>query len=65
MYALRGAKVAHFLDVQTSAMPPKEVSKTAEKPDELIPNPAYAKWVAKDQQIFNYLISYVSRDVQV
>ena len=57
--------MAHFLDVTTTAMPPEETPKSADKPDKLIPNPEYATWVAKHQQIFNYLISSVSRDVQV
>lgn len=57
--------MAHFLDVTTATMPPKEIPKSVDKPDKLIPNPEYATWVVKDQQIFNYLISSLSRDVQV
>ena len=40
--AIRGAQMAHFLNVTTAAMPPKEIPKSADKPDELIPNPEYA-----------------------
>jgi histone deacetylase 1/2 len=46
-------------------MPAKEVAKSAEKPDELIPNPEYDEWVGKDQSVFNYLYGSVSKDVQV
>ena len=37
--ALRGAQAAHYLDPNT-AVPPQKIPKTAEKPDDLIPNPA-------------------------
>jgi hypothetical protein len=46
-------------------MPTKMVAKAADKPEELIPNPDYDEWVGKDQTIFNYLYSSVSKDVQV
>ena len=62
---LHGAEVSHFLDTATIAMLTKEIPKEEDKPNELIPNPEYAKWVAKDRQIFHYLISSMSRDVQV
>jgi len=35
------------------------------KPDELSSNPEYESWYAKDQQIFNYLLSSVSKEVMV
>ena len=63
--AIHGAEVEHLLDATTAAMPEKFIPKAKETPDELILNPDYSKWVAKDQQVFNYLISSVSRDVQV
>lgn len=57
--------MAHLLDAATAAMPEKEV-KSAVKPDDPpVANPEYALWVAKDQQVFNYLLSSVSRDVQI
>jgi hypothetical protein len=40
--------MAHFLDANKAGMPPKEVPKSTEKPDELILNPDYDTWVAKD-----------------
>lgn len=55
--ALRGAQVAHFLNADAS-VPPKQTPKSSEKPDELISNPNYETWVAKDQQIFNYLLPF-------
>ena len=60
--ALKGAQVAHFLSSATT-VPPKTVAKTPEKPDDKIPNPDYDVWVAKDQQILNYLLSSLSRDI--
>ena len=59
---LKGAQVAHFLNSATP-IPPKTVAKTAEKPEEQVPNPDYDVWVAKDQQILNYLLSSLSRDI--
>jgi hypothetical protein len=62
--ALRGAQIAHYLDPETVA-PPKTIPKSAEKPNELISNPEYETWAAKDQQIVNYLLSSISREVMV
>jgi hypothetical protein len=62
--AIRGARLAYLLDEKTAAMPTKDVAKSAEKPDELIPNPEYDEWVGKDQSVFNYLYGSVSKDVQ-
>ena len=44
---LKGAQVAQFLSSATP-IPPKTVAKSAEKPDEQVPNPDYDVWVAKD-----------------
>lgn len=63
--AIRGARLAHFLDVKTVVMPQPMVAKSAEKPDELTPNLEYDEWVGKDQTIFNYIYSSVSKDIQV
>ncbi|XP_021308098.1 uncharacterized protein LOC110432303 [Sorghum bicolor] len=63
--AIRGARLAHFLDAKTAGMPARMVAKAADKPEELISNPDYDEWVGKDQTIFNYLYSSVSKDVQV
>ena len=62
--ALRGAQVTHYINADSSVSS-KEIPKSAEKPTELISNPDYEAWVAKDQQIFNYLLSSVSREIMV
>jgi hypothetical protein len=46
--ALRGAQVTHYINAN-SPVPLKEIPKSAEKPTELISNPDYEAWVAKDQ----------------
>jgi hypothetical protein len=38
--AIRGAEMEHYLEPET-VVPPKKIAKSAEKPDELIPNPVY------------------------
>ncbi|CAN6218358.1 unnamed protein product [Urochloa humidicola] len=53
---LRGAQVVHFLSSATP-IPSKTVVLAADKPDQQVPNPKYEAWVAKDQQILNYLFS--------
>ena len=62
--ALRGAQVTHYINAD-SPVPSKEILKSTEKPTELISNPDYEAWVAKDQQIFNYLLSSISREIMV
>ena len=52
----------HFLSSATPILP-KTVAKSSEKPDEQVPNLDFEAWVAKDQQILNYLLSSLSRDV--
>jgi hypothetical protein len=63
--AIRGAQLEHYLEVETAVAPPKQIAKAADKPDELIPNPEYQSWYAKDQQVFNYLVSSVSKEILV
>ena len=63
--AIRGTQLEHYLDPMTAVTPPKTVPKSVEKPDELVQNRDYATWYAKDQQIFNYLVSSVSKEVLV
>ena len=46
--ALRGAQIAHYLEPDI-VVPAKQIPKAADKPTELIPNPEYETWVAKDQ----------------
>ena len=60
--ALKGAQVAHFLSSATP-IPQKTVAKSLDKPNEQISSPEYEAWVAKDQQILNYLLSSLSHDI--
>ncbi|CAO2206282.1 unnamed protein product [Urochloa humidicola] len=62
--ALKGTQVAHFLS-STDVIPPATIAKTADKPEEQVPNPDHEAWVAKDQQILNYLLSSLSRDILI
>ncbi|CAN6179359.1 unnamed protein product [Urochloa humidicola] len=59
--ALRGAQMAGFID--SSAAPPPKMVPKADKPDEQVPNPEYDLWNARDQQILNYLLSSLSREI--
>jgi hypothetical protein len=54
--------VVHFLS-STMPIPQKTVAKSPDKSNEQISNPEYGAWVAKDQQILNYLLSSLSRDI--
>ena len=45
---LCGAQIAHYLEPDI-VVPAKQIPKAADKPTELIPNPEYKTWVAKDQ----------------
>jgi len=62
--AIRGAQLAHYLDPNT-VQPVKQIVKDPTKPTELSFNKEYESWYAEDQQIFNYLTSYVSKEVLV
>jgi hypothetical protein len=46
-------------------VPAKEILKSSDKPTDLVPNLVYETWVAKDQQILNYLLSSVSMEILV
>jgi hypothetical protein len=48
--ALKVVQVGHFID-KAAVAPPEKVPKATGKTDELIPNPEYDAWIAKDQQI--------------
>lgn len=60
--AIRGTQLGHYLDPET-VPPTKKITKDPAKPDELTSNLEYESWYAKDQQIFNYLTSSVSKEV--
>lgn len=61
---LRGAQLASFISasVQPPApfLPPKSDDKKDASPT---PNPEYDPWIAKDQQVLNYLLSSLSREI--
>jgi hypothetical protein len=59
MSALRGAQKAHFIAADVAA--PAKTIKDKDSKD--VPNPEYDLWVAQDQQVLNYLLSSVSRDI--
>jgi hypothetical protein len=59
MSALRGAQKAHFIAADAPAL-----AKTIKDKDSKdVPNPEYDLWVTQDQQVLNYLLSSVSRDI--
>jgi hypothetical protein len=64
MTALRGAQVAHLISADALVLA-KEIARSADKPIEMIPNPEYDNWVAKDQQVLNYMLSSISREILV
>jgi hypothetical protein len=59
MSSLRGAQKAHFIAVD-AVMPAKTIK---DKDSKDVPNPEYDLWVTQDQQVLNYLLSSVSRDI--
>jgi hypothetical protein len=63
--AINGVRLGHFLDTATAAMPPQQIALDKTKPVDLLPNLDYDDWFGKDQTIFNYLYSSISKDVQV
>jgi hypothetical protein len=64
MTALRRAQVAHLICADALVLA-KEIARSADKPTKMIPNPEYDNWVAKDQQVLNYLLSSISREILV
>jgi hypothetical protein len=59
--ALRGAHVADHVNGTVQA-PEKEIPKSVTQAD-LVPNSEYEKWEVRDQQVLNYLLSSLSRDI--
>lgn len=60
--AVHGAQYMGILDGSTPT-PPKtiEVVNAASK-KEVVPNPEYAQWVAKDQQLLSYLLNSLTKE---
>ena len=61
---LRSCQPEHYIDPDTE-VPPRKIAKDSTKPTELSDNPEYKEWVAKDQQIVNYLLSSITKVVMV
>lgn len=59
--AMRGARLEGYLTGATK-MPDEE---TVDNKGKKSPNPAFEEWEAKDQQILSYLLSSISREVQI
>ena len=64
MSPLPGAQVAHLINAD-ALVPMKKIARSADKPTEMIPNPEYDNWVAKDQQVLNYLSSSIFHEILV
>jgi hypothetical protein len=62
--AIKGAKLARFLESDVEA-PPKflPLRKDAKADEPPVYNPEYEDWVAKDQQVLNYLLSNLSKEI--
>jgi hypothetical protein len=60
---IRGAQLEGLLD-GSSKMPPKVVQVVKDdKTQEEVPNPAYATWLAQDQQVLEHLLNSLTKDV--
>jgi hypothetical protein len=59
---LRSTKLLGFLDGSSPA-PPKEIHVSSAPGDELITNPAYERWLDKDQQVLSGLLSSMSEEI--
>ena len=60
--AINGAQMAYTIS-PTFVPPAKEIPKSVDKPTETVPIPEYATWFTKDQQVLNYLLSLLSREI--
>jgi len=56
---IRGAQLDDILD-GTEVAPPKTIE---DDKKQVVPNPAYSTWLAKDQQILGYLVNSLSTTV--
>ncbi|XP_073360778.1 uncharacterized protein [Aegilops tauschii subsp. strangulata] len=63
MPGLRGAQVTGLLD-GTDAAPPKTVQQQqADKTVAMAPNPLYAQWISRDQQVLSHLLNSLSMEI--
>ena len=59
----RGAQVTGLLDGTDAAPPTTVEQRKSDKTMEVVPNPLYAPWLSKDQQVLNYLMNSLSKEV--
>nr|CAB3465720.1 unnamed protein product [Digitaria exilis] len=62
MPAIRGAQLEDHLDSFATVPAKQIVTQVADKTVKQ-PNPEYATWVAKDQQVLSYLLTSMTRDL--
>ena len=63
MPGLRGAQVTGLLDGTDAAPPTTVEQQKSDKTMEVVPNPLYAPWLSKDQQVLSYLMNSLSKEV--
>lgn len=63
MPALRGAQVTGLLDGTDAAPPKTEEQQQSDKTTVTVPNPLYAPWLSKDQQVLSYLLNSLSKEI--
>ena len=56
-------KLIGILNGSSRAPPTKLEVEKADKTKEIIDNPEYEKWLAKDQQLLSYLLNSMTREV--
>lgn len=65
MPALRGAQVTGLLDGTDAAPPAMVEQQQSDKSMVAVPNPLYAPWLSKDQQVLSYLMNSLSKEVLI
>lgn len=62
----QGAQLAGYIS-STAKVPSQTLTATKRKKEKLgvdtVPNPEYDNWVAKDQQVFSFLISSIGKEI--
>ena len=63
MPGLRGAQVTGLLDGSDVAPPKTVPQQQADKTMAEVPNPLYAQWISKDQQVLRHLLNSLSKEI--